>query len=154
MCFVKRFACQMIVATISFFSLQAVYADDKNGCADFVVQVLNRTDSECLFQSFKMSSGYLLNVTPNVTVIPPHSTQIFLTQQNLVQGPTLVLNYLCGGQKISIGSHQNLCFLEPGNIQGSVVSSDNGIQAIYTKHDGSRYWSYPGHIYWALENRH
>ncbi len=127
-------------------------ADDKNGCTEFGVQLVNRTNSECLLLNYTMTSGYLININPNGSVIYPNMSQSFLTQQGFVGGPTLRATYSCGGKNIIIESHQNYCYMLAGDISGNVTAKDNGISARHLESEGSYFWSYPGHIYWTIEN--
>lgn len=132
----------------------AVYADDaRSNCESLEVQVLNKTNSDCLFQNYRATQGYLININPNAAVIPMNGTQTFNLRQNLVHGPTVEIDYNCNGQKITIESHQNFCYLSSGKVEGRILAADNGITATNTSREGSYYWSINGSIYWAIQNK-
>ena len=112
------------------------------------VQIVNKTNSECLYQGYKMIQGQLVYISTNDIVIPANATHSFSVQQHHLYGPTIIVDYLCNGKKISLGSHQNLCLLKiPGNIEAKVINQDVGIQAKYKTIIGEPEWSQPGQIY-------
>ncbi|WP_133129302.1 hypothetical protein [Legionella yabuuchiae] len=134
-----------ILTTISLYS----YAESNN-CENFNVLITNNTNHTCKLLRHSLNSGYYKYTSSVPAFIPANTTTYPITLTQGMMGPELILSYECGDRKIiTLRSKQNLCFFHAGDVQGQVLELHH-LNADYTGHVGSFFWSQHGTLQWII----
>jgi len=130
------------------FSHAAQAADSHSNCGHFHLQISNMTSSVCVLTSEKINHGNIIS-SPPMTIMPNDSKVFDMEQTGF--GPSITLSYQCGNEHIAFTSKQDLCFLQAGNITGTILDPlPVNINASYTAFTGSYFWNKPGNINWKI----
>lgn len=132
-----------------FFSVTS-WASDENNCGRLHVQIANGTSSVCQLISSKIVRGILIS-SPPTAILPGDSKRFDMTQA--FSGPNIILEYSCHNEHVIFESQQNYCFLQAGDITGTLLPPINPyLQVTYTAETGSFFWSRPGIINWFIQD--
>lgn len=124
------------------------FAHGSNDCGDFHIQISNISKNTCILTSQRVIHGTL--ITPPPTSIMPNDSKRFDMQQTFY-GPSITLNYQCGDEIISFTSQQNYCYIEAGDIAGTITHpAPKNLNANFTALSGSFWWSKSGSINWQI----
>ena len=135
-----------LLSYASFNVAQA--ADSDNDCSSLHIQISNLTKEACILTSQNVIHGNLITPPP-LSILPNDSKRFDMMQTGY--GPSIRLSYQCGADIITFTSQQNYCFLEAGDITGTITHplSDN-VTASYKAIIGSYFWGMSGSINWEL----
>lgn len=123
---------------------------DDNDCAYLSVMISNNTDQNCELTAKNVVHGNMSSGSQVPELLPPHSSSHPFNLRQTVYGPDIVLTYQCGvDARITVESQQNVCYFSAGTITGNVYSH-LGMNASYTKEEGSAWWGRHGSISWKL----
>lgn len=124
---------------------------DVNLCGFLFIHIANTTSAPCLLTDYKIIGGGIEKRIPKK--IEPGMQRKFIMGQSIGAPTGIEVQYNCNGQTISFESQQPFCFLGAGSVTGKVTHADSGIQASYTKKDGSDWDETPGIIHWTIADK-
>lgn len=138
-----------LTIALSLFISAPILAAESVDCGYLNIAVLNRTGASCYLSGTQLNSGRIVFGAPSQEIQNGSLSPNFRVQQSYTQGPSIRLNYDCQNKTVVLTSKQNLCFLQAGNISGSVDSSINML-ANFVATPGSYWFNFPGQILWTI----
>lgn len=137
----------LIFIFLTIFCVSVWAGNEKNDCGRLHIQIGNATKTACQLLKTKVIHGKLISSPP--AMIPAGYTDRFDVFQTF-SGPNVAVEYRCNGQQITLASAQNYCFLEAGQVNGSITERSGSLYATHTSENGSYYWGKPGLINWVI----
>lgn len=136
---------KLIVALLGCVSLQA----HASLCESFKISVKNDTPSTCYLTQRTLKSGVIYKRQPYKIKSGATITQFELTDA-FKHGSSIEFTYECSDtSSISLLSSKEGCTVSGAQIEGAVVKAI-GLNAVFTKIDGSYFSQKPGSINWTI----
>lgn len=123
---------------------------ENNDCAYLSVMISNNTEHNCELTAKNVVHGNMSSSSQVPELIPAHSSSHPFSLRQTTYGPDIVVTYQCGDEtRVTFESQQNVCYFSAGTITGTVYSH-LGMNASYTKEEGSAWWGRHGSISWKM----